>query len=72
MLRLTHNNKKIYVIPKLGYRHFVNRENSLYDIYKKTITNEESKWWYELAKEEYFFKNDRNKTYENINNEKGE
>lgn len=72
MLRLTHNNKKIFVIPKLGYRHFVNRENSLYDIYKKTITNEESKWWYELAKEEYFFKNDRNKTYENRNNEKGE
>lgn len=72
MLRLTNNNKKIYVIPKLGYRHFVNRENSLYDIYKKTITNEESKWWYELAKEECFFKNDRNKTYENRNNEKGE
>ena len=63
MLRLTSKNKKFYVIPKLGYKHYVNREGSLYYIYKKTISQEESKWWYELAKEECNFKQDRNKTY---------
>lgn len=71
LLRLTSKDKKAYVIPKLGYRHFVNRENSLYSIYRKTITNEESKWWYDLAKEECSFKQDRNKTYNKQNSEKG-
>lgn len=63
MLRLTSKNKKFYVIPKLGYKHYVNREGSLYSDYKNTITQEESKWWYELAKEECNFKQDRNKLY---------
>jgi uncharacterized membrane-anchored protein len=29
----------------------------------ETITKEEGAWWIELAQEEYFFKNDRNKKY---------
>lgn len=63
LLRLTNMGKKIYVIPKLGYKHYVNRDGSLYDIYRKTINEDESKWWYELAKEEYVVNEDRGKTY---------
>lgn len=70
LLRLTNNGKKIFVIPKLGYKHYVERENSLYEIYKKTIKEEESSWWFNLAKQESVYKKDRNKTYEN-SNEKG-
>lgn len=71
LLRITNNNKKVFVIPKLGYKHYVDRENSLYDIYRKTVDEKESSWWFELAKQECFHKLDRNKVYEN-REEKGE
>lgn len=71
LLRLTHGSKKVYVVPKLGYRHYVNRQESLYDTYRNTIDAEEADWWRALAKKECFIKKDRNKTYEK-NNEKGE
>ena len=71
LLRYTNKDKKVFVIPKLGYKHYVNREDSLYDVYRKTITEKESAWWFELAKQEALYKEDRNKTYEN-NDEKGE
>lgn len=64
LLRLTNNGKKVFVIPKLGYKHYVNRPNSLYDQYGNTVTEKESNWWYELSRQEYFFKEDRKKTYE--------
>lgn len=63
LLRLTHNDKKAYVIPKLGYKHYVNRPNSLYSQYKNEIDEEEGKWWYDLALEEYAYKKDRKKVY---------
>lgn len=63
LLRLTHNDKKAYVIPKLGYKHYVNRPDSLYGIYYNTMDETERKWWYDLALEEYAYKKDRNKTY---------
>ena len=53
MLRMTNNDKKIYVIPKVGYNHYVNRENSLFDIYSKTLTNEDAKQWFNTAKEKH-------------------
>ena len=59
------------VIPKLGYKHYVNRPNSIYDIYSKTMSEKESAWWFEMAKQESLYKEDRNKIYEN-NDEKGE
>lgn len=65
LLRLTNDGKKIYVIPKLGYKHNVNRDGSLYNEYANTVTTDEADWWRELAKKECFFKKDRNKTYEN-------
>lgn len=63
LLRATHQQKNIYVVPKLGYIHMLNREDSLIDIYSKTINEEEAKWWYDLAKREYFFSEDRKKEY---------
>lgn len=63
LLRLTHNEKKAYVIPKLGYKHYVNRPNSLYTQYKNEIDEAEGKWWYDLALEEYAYKKDRKKEY---------
>lgn len=71
LLRITNKGKKVFVIPKLGYKHYVDRENSLYDIYRKTIDEKESTWYFELAKQESLYKEDRNKVYEN-NEEKGE
>ena len=71
LLRITSNSKKVYVVPKLGYKHYINRQESLYDTYRNTIDAEEADWWRELAKKECFVKKDRNKTYEK-NNEKGE
>ena len=64
MLRLTDQGKKIFVVPKVGYVHWVGRENSLFDTYSKTMDKKESEWWNELAKQECFFKKDRNKRYE--------
>lgn len=71
LLRITNRGKKVFVIPKLGYKHYVDREGSLYDIYRKTIDEKESAWYFELAKQESLYKEDRNKVYEN-NEEKGE
>jgi hypothetical protein len=63
LLRFTHNGKKAYVIPKLGYKHYVNRPNSLHMVTNNDMSQEEKQWWYELALEEYTYKKDRKKEY---------
>lgn len=63
LLRALYNGKKLFVIPKVGYYHLVNRTGSLSAIYAETLSEEEADWWVDLAKKEYFFKNDRKKTY---------
>lgn len=64
LLRATNMGQKVYVIPKLGYKHYLNRPQSLLDIYTHTVDEKESKWWYDLSKEEFIHKEDRNKTYD--------
>jgi hypothetical protein len=64
LLRAIHKAKEIFVIPKVGYKHCYGRPGSLSEIYRETLSNEEAQWWLELAKQEYFFKKDRKKTYE--------
>lgn len=64
LLRANYKSKKIYVVPKAGYKHTINREGSLLDTYSKTMTQQEADWWLNLAREEYFFKKDRQKTYQ--------
>lgn len=61
LLRLTNNNLKVFVVPKEGYTHVIGREDSLTDIYNKTIQEEEIKKWFELAMREYPFTEDRKK-----------
>ena len=64
LLRATNKNKVVYVIPKVGYNHHLGRKNSLVEYYKENMGNEETQWWFDLAKREFYFREDRNKTYE--------
>ena len=50
---------KIYSIPKIGYKHFANREGSLFDTYLKTMPVAERKFWFETATKEANILNDR-------------
>ena len=72
LLRATNKNKTVYVIPKVGYNHKLGRKNSLTEIYKETISQEETQWLFELAKREYFYKEDRKKEYKKEEPEKEE
>lgn len=59
LLRATHKGKKIYVIPKVGYTHYLGRKDSLMEKYGKEIDSKESDWWINLAKKEQFFTSER-------------
>lgn len=59
LLRLLNNNGKIYTIPKLGYKHMLLREGSLFDYYMKNIPLKERKFWFDVATKEYYFNNER-------------
>lgn len=63
LLRALYKGKKIFVIPKVGYYHTVNRPDSITNVYANTMSEKEADWWIDLAKKEYFFIKDRNKTY---------
>lgn len=65
LLRVCHNSKAIYVVPKVGYSHTIGRLDSYTEVAAKEISPEEGKWLIDTAKQEYFFKEDRNKTFEN-------
>ena len=56
LLRMTNKGKKIYVIPKVGYNHRLGRKGSLVETYKETISQDESEFWFDLAKRESLFK----------------
>lgn len=64
LLRAIYNGKKVYVVPKVGYKHYVMRPDSLSYNYSNTMQPEEADWWIDLAKKEYLYKRDRNKIYE--------
>jgi hypothetical protein len=64
LLRASYKQKRIFVIPKVGYYHTIGREDSLSRFYGNNLSEEEANWWIELAKKEYFFPHDRNKTYQ--------
>ena len=59
LLRALNNASKIFTIPKIGYKHFASRENSLFDVYLKTMPVDERKFWFETATKESNFTNDR-------------
>lgn len=64
LLRMTNKGKTVYVIPKVGYNHKLGRKGSLVETYKETVDQDETQFWFDLAKRESLFKEDRNKTYE--------
>ena len=64
LLRATNKGKTVFVIPKVGYNHTLGRSGSLVELYKENVDGEESQWWFDLAKREMYYKEDRNKTYE--------
>jgi hypothetical protein len=66
LLRLTFNDTKVMVIPKLGYRHSNQRAGSLFVKYQTTLSQDEARFWLNLAKKEYFFKEDRKIMYEPV------
>lgn len=59
LLRLLNNGAIIYNLPKIGLKHFATREGSLFDVYNKTLSQEERKFWFNTAKSESNFYNDR-------------
>ena len=59
LYRLLNNGGKIFTIPKIMYRHTTNRDGSLFDFYGKTMPIPERKFWFETAKKEANFINDR-------------
>jgi hypothetical protein len=63
LLRMCHNGKKVYVVPKLGYSHVLGREGSYSSEMRGDISQEEGRWLIETAKQEYFFKEDRKKKF---------
>ena len=69
LLRLTNKGLKCMVAPKEGYVHEIGRENSLTDIYNKTLSEDEINKWFELAFREYVYDNDRNKDIINVSEE---
>ena len=72
LLRTTNKNKTFYLIPKVGYNHKLGRKGSLIEIYKSTIDQEETQWWFDLAKREMYYKKDRKKEYKKEEPEKEE
>ncbi len=59
LLRYLNNASKIYTVPKIGYKHLTIREGSLFDVLGKTLTLEERSFWFNTAKKEANFFNDR-------------
>ncbi len=66
LLRAVNNNIKIYVIPKSGYYHLIDREGSIMDEYSKTMDDKERLWWIKLASKEYFNKKQHKNGYKYI------
>jgi len=67
LLRMTYNSVSITTIPRLGYKHLNLREGSIFWTYKfgdEKMLEDEVRFWIELAKKEYFFKDDRSIKYD--------
>lgn len=60
LLRLTNKKLKVMVVPKEGYKHIIGVEGSLLSQYKD-ITDDEIQKWFDLAKREYLYDEDRKK-----------
>lgn len=66
MLRLCHKEKRIFIIPRIGSQHTVGRDGSYMVDTQKNISQAEGQWLIKTAKQEYFFKEDRNKKFSDV------
>ena len=62
LLRITNKKLKVFVVPKEGYNHVIDRTNSLSDICSNKFTQDEVDKWYAIAQQEYAYDEDRNVT----------
>lgn len=65
-LRMSYNDKRMMVVPKLGYKKLNMRPNSLFHNYYNGDTKldpVEARFWFSTAKKEYFFTKDREIKY---------
>jgi hypothetical protein len=69
LLRLTKKELKVFVVPKEGYIHIIGREDSLTDEYNRTIPKEDINKWFDLAKIECSFIEDRKTSISKIKEE---
>ena len=63
LLRAVYNAKVVYVAPKIGYEHTIGRKGSFSENAFEELSPEEGQWLIKTAKQEYFFTNDRNRTF---------
>lgn len=63
LLRATSNGNKVFVMPKVGYNHYLGREDSLINEYRKTIGEKEQDFWFDLAKKDYHFTTQKDAEY---------
>ena len=59
LLRFLNNGNKIYTIPKFGYKHTINRDGSLFMGYGASLSEQDRYFWFQTAKRESHFFNDR-------------
>lgn len=63
LMRAANNHKEAYVIPKLGYKHIIHRNGSLMETISSTIDEDEAKFWFDTARQEFYFTEDRAREY---------
>jgi GT2 family glycosyltransferase len=66
LLRAANQGLKIYVIPKNGYLQLIEREGSILEKLSKEMDEDERAWWIKLANKEYYFKQERKKSYKYV------
>ena len=59
LLRVLNSGNKIFVIPKIGCKHVEGRDGSLFKKYLTDMSIKDRGFWFDVAKKEYFFNNDR-------------
>ena len=59
LYRFIYNQKKVVVIPKLGYVHTIDRPGALFKSYEGVMTDQETEYWFKLIKREYYYKEQR-------------
>ena len=62
LLRMTNKKLRVMVVPKEGYKRIIGREGSMTDLYRKEMEGtDDIQKWFELAKREYTYTEDRKK-----------